>query len=134
MPGAGRRVPGARYDRAVSVTLDELQAEAVRFRDERDWAQFHNAKELAINLCIEAAELLELTQWHPPQAIAARLDTPAGGEAFADELSDVLLTVLLLADDRGLDLAAAYRRKLEKNRAKYPVDKARGSAEKYDRL
>ncbi len=117
-----------------SITLDDLISVAARFREERDWAQFHTPKDLAANLCIEAAELLELTQWRGGEALAKHLATPAVREAFEDEMSDVLLTLLLLAHDQKVDLAAAFARKMKKNEAKYPVEKAKGRAEKYDKL
>ena len=112
----------------------DLTAAAVRFRDERNWAQFHTPKDLAANLCIEAAELLEVTQWRSGDELKQHLESAAGREAFEDEMSDVLLTVLLLANDQKIDLAAAFARKMKKNEAKYPVAKARGSNAKYDKL
>lgn len=115
-------------------TLDQLTASAVKFRDDRNWAQFHTPKDLAANLVIEAAELLEVTQWRSGEQLQKHLSSPEGREAFEDELSDVLLSVLLLANDQNIDLAAAFERKMRKNEAKYPVDKARGRAEKYDKL
>lgn len=118
----------------MKTTLNELTAEAVRFRDDRDWARFHTPKDLAANLVIEAAELLEVTQWRSGEDLAKHLASPAGREAFEDELSDVLLSVLLLAHDQKIDLAKAFARKMKKNEAKYPVEKARGRAEKYDKL
>ena len=117
-----------------SVTLDELINTAARFRDDRDWAQFHTPKDLAANLCIEAAELLELTQWRSGAALTDHLKTPAMREAFEDEMADVLLTLLLLAHDQQIDLASAFERKMKKNEAKYPVEKAKGRSEKYDKL
>jgi NTP pyrophosphatase (non-canonical NTP hydrolase) len=114
--------------------LARLTQEAVAFRDERHWAQFHTPKDLAANLCIEAAELLEVTQWRSGAELQQHLSSPEGRQAFEDELSDVMLSLLLLAHDQGIDLAAAFDRKMVKNRAKYPVDKARGSARKYNQL
>lgn len=113
-------------------TLDRLQTRAVAFRDEREWRQFHNPKDMALSLVLEAAELLELTQWKNGdelnQALKARADS------VGDELADVLYWVLLIAHDQGIDVAEAFERKLSKNEAKYPVDKARGSAQKYTDL
>lgn len=116
------------------MTLDELTAVAVRFRDDRNWAQFHTPKDLAANLCIEAAELLEVTQWRSGDELQRHLASAEGREAFEDELSDVLLSILLLAHDQRIDLAAAFTRKMRKNEAKYPIQKSRNRAEKYDRL
>jgi NTP pyrophosphatase (non-canonical NTP hydrolase) len=116
------------------ATLDDLTAISLRFRDERDWAQFHTPKDLAANLCIEAAELLEVTQWRSGEELRQHLASPPGREAFEDELADVLLSTLLLAADQKIDLADAFLRKMKKNEAKYPVDKAKGSAKKYKEL
>lgn len=113
-------------------TLDSLQTRAVAFRDEREWRQFHNPKDMALSLVLEAAELLELTQWKNGDELNQALKVRA--ESVGDELADVLYWVLLIAHDQAIDLAEAFERKLSKNEAKYPVDKARGSARKYSDL
>jgi len=109
--------------------FEQARQEALQFRDERDWLQFHNPKDLAISLSLEAAELLETFQWsgedlwcceHAPQQ--------------ADELADVLIYAVLLADRLGLDPAQAMLDKIAKNRLKYPVEKARGRSDKYNEL
>jgi len=116
-------------------SLAELSAMAVKFRNDRNWAQFHTPKDLAANLVVEAAELLEVTQWRSGDELAKHLAPGGPGrEAMEDELSDVVLTVLLLAHDQQIDLPAAFERKMRKNEAKYPVSKARGSNAKYDKL
>jgi NTP pyrophosphatase (non-canonical NTP hydrolase) len=104
----------------------------LRFRDERDWKQFHTPKDQALSLCLEASEVLELMQWRNGEELEAflRESRPRLGE----ELADVLGWVLLLAHDQGIDLRAAFERKLEINKAKYPVERARGVATKYDQL
>ncbi len=112
-------------------TLAALTAAVLAFRDERNWAQFHTPKDVALSLVLEAAEVLELFQWKDEQAAAAYLGEPAGRAALAAELADVLYWVLLLAHDQGIDLAAALRTKLAENAHKYPVDQARGRAGKY---
>lgn len=114
--------------------IDALRAAIVRFRDERDWRQFHSLRNLIVSLNLEAGELLELTQWKRDEEIAAMPGDPAQREALADECADVLLYLLLIAEAAGIDLRAAALAKLEKNARKYPVDKARGSRAKYDRL
>src|SRR5438309_3634460 len=114
------------------ATLDELTQLWIRFRAERDWAQFHNPKDVALSLTLEAAELLELMQWRSGPELQQHLT--ANREALADELADVLGWVLVLAHDQGIDLEDAMKKKLEKNAAKYPVDKARGVAKKYTEL
>jgi len=109
--------------------LSSLAAAIVAFRDERDWRQFHNPKDQILSLVLEATELLELTQWRNGEALDRHLDEQR--EAVSDELADVLGWVLLIAADRGIDLGAAFERKLAKNHAKYPADQVRGSAKKY---
>jgi NTP pyrophosphatase (non-canonical NTP hydrolase) len=116
-------------------SIDSLQTLATRlaeFVDERDWDQFHNPKNLAMALTVEAGELLEHFQWlHADEAESL---TPEQREAVALEMADVLMFLVRLADKLGVDLLAAAGRKIELNREKYPVEKARGRATKYDRL
>jgi dCTP diphosphatase len=114
------------------ATLNDLLALAVRFRDERDWKQFHSPKELAIQLMLESAELLELMQWRNGPDLLDHLDKRK--EDLADELADVLHSVLLIADEMQIDLARAFEAKMKKNAQKYPVHKAKGSAKKYHEL
>ncbi|NJB87285.1 NTP pyrophosphatase (non-canonical NTP hydrolase) [Lewinella marina] len=97
-----------------------------RFRDERDWQQFHNAKDLAVALNIESAELLELFLWKSPEE--------ADRSKVAEELADVIAYALLLADKYGLDISEIVKDKVKQNGEKYPVNKAKGSARKYDEL
>ncbi|HQS57915.1 MAG: nucleotide pyrophosphohydrolase [Gallionellales bacterium 35-53-114] len=106
--------------------INKITEELRKFRDERDWAQFHNPKDLAIALSIESAELLELFLWK-----AAEM---ADAEKVKDELADVFAYAFMLADKYGLDVAQIMRDKLAKNTMKYPVDKAKGSAKKYTEL
>lgn len=103
-----------------------LQELLIKFRDERDWAQFHNAKDLALALSIEAAELNELFLWKKPE--------DANIEKVKEELADVFGYVLLLADKYNLDLNEIMINKIKKNAEKYPVDKAKGNAKKYNEL
>lgn len=114
------------------MTISELQARIRRFRDERDWMQFHNHKDMAAALAIEAAELQELFLWKQGEEIEA----VAGGksEKLRDELADVAVYLLELADNLGINLDEAIAAKLEKNALKYPVRKAKGSNAKYDEL
>lgn len=106
--------------------IQDLQKLLLQFRDERDWAQFHNAKDLALALSIEAAELNELFLWKKPE--------DANIEKVKDELADVFGYVLLLAEKHGLDLKEIMTDKIRKNGEKYPVDKAKGTAKKYTEL
>jgi len=102
------------------------------FRDERDWAQFHNPKDMAIALSIETNELLEHFLWKNPQEVEDRIATKR--EEIEDELADIGIYLTELADNLGVDLLAAMERKLEKNAKKYPVEKAKGSNSKYTEL
>lgn len=113
-------------------TIEELTQLMLRFRDERQWAQFHNPKDVALSLTLEAAELLELMQWKSGAELLEHLR--ANRELVADELADILGWVLVLAHDQGIDLETAVKEKLIKNAEKYPVEKARGVAKKYTEL
>jgi NTP pyrophosphatase (non-canonical NTP hydrolase) len=110
-------------------TLDDLTNQVVQFRDERDWKQFHNPKDMALSLCLEAAELLELTQWRDGERLEAHLREHRS--AVGDELADVLYWVLLIAHDLDIDLTTAFTAKMATNADKYPIAQARGSREKY---
>jgi len=109
--------------------LQRLTAEVLRFRDERDWKQFHNPKDVALSLLLEAGELLEIFQWQDAAGVAQAARERKGD--LADELADVLCYTLLMAHELGIDLSAALEAKLRKNALKYPVDKSRGSSSKY---
>jgi NTP pyrophosphatase (non-canonical NTP hydrolase) len=114
--------------------FDELVSRVVRFRDDRDWARFHNPKDLSMSIAIEAAELLELFQWKDPEEIAAFLSTEEGRRRVSEEMADVLILLLSASDAMGIDLYEATLSKIRINAEKYPVEKARGNARKYDRL
>ena len=116
------------------MSLPELTEAVRKFRDERNWAQFHSLRNLIVSLNLEAAELLELTQWKNDTDMAALQEDHGAQEALRDECADVLLYLLLIADRAGIDLEAAARRKLEKNAAKYPIEKSYGSSRKYTLL
>jgi dCTP diphosphatase len=113
-------------------SLAALLRSALKFRDEREWKQFHSFKDLAVTLSLEAAEVLEHAQWKSEKEVVRYLKQHK--EHVADELADVLHVLLLLAEHAQIDLAAAFEAKMRKNRAKYPVHKARGSAKKYTDL
>lgn len=112
--------------------LDDLTRQIVAFRDERDWKQFHSPKNLAASISIEAAELLECFQWSSDETIAD--DVEKRRSDIEEEIADVLIYALLLAHDTGIDSAEAVQRKLAKNDAKYPAEKAKGSRAKYTEL
>ena len=99
------------------------------FRDARDWSQFHNPKDLAISLNLEASELLEIFQWSGDDLVCEdKLDK------IREELADVLCYSILLADRCGLDMDEIIREKIKKNGEKYPIEAAFGSKEKYTEL
>jgi NTP pyrophosphatase (non-canonical NTP hydrolase) len=108
---------------------EETVARVRAFRDQRDWAQFHAPKDLAISINLEAAELLEAFQWSGP-------DVSAEGrtDQVAEELADVLIYCLYMADACGLDPLQIVNRKLEANAKKYPVSLSRGNSSKYTEL
>ena len=112
--------------------ITELTAAVLEFRDARDWKQFHNHKDMALSLMLEAAEVAEHFQWKDQDETAVYLESQR--DRLGEELADVLYWTLLLAHDSGIDLAQAFAVKLRKNQEKYPVDKARGKHTKYDRL
>ena len=111
------------------MNLSALTRDLLKFRDERNWAQFHTLRNLIVSLNLEAAELLELTQWKSDAQMSE-----LSSEALRDECADVLLYLLLIADKAGIDLEDAARSKLQKNAAKYPVEKSYGSSRKYTQL
>ena len=117
-----------------SVTLDDLKQLVTEFRDLRDWKQFHNPKDLASAISIESAELLENFLWKDQAEVDAVVSDSVKMEKIRDELADILIFCLSLAESTGIDLSTAIQEKLEKNAAKYPVEKARGSAKKYTEL
>lgn len=121
-------------DSSPAPSLEDLTARLLAFRDRRDWAQFHTAKNLMVSLALEAAELLEIAQWQTDAEVDARLADPGLKARLAEECADVLLYLLLLAEKADIDLARAAAAKIEVNDAKYPVEKAKGRADKYDRL
>ncbi|MFA6603905.1 MAG: nucleotide pyrophosphohydrolase [Patescibacteria group bacterium] len=117
------------------TTVAELKKWVRRFRDDRDWLQFHDPKNLAEAISIEAAELLELFLWKEKAEIGQLMDKDAAYRlAVEEELSDIVMTCLSFANASGIDVAGALAAKLKKAEQKYPVAKARGKATKYDRL
>jgi NTP pyrophosphatase (non-canonical NTP hydrolase) len=106
--------------------MEALIKQVIEFRDARDWKQFHNPKDLAISLSLEASELLENFQWKSSEeAINGKL------EEIKDELADVLIYALMIANDLDINVESAILNKLKKNEAKYPVDKFKGTSKKY---
>lgn len=103
-----------------------------QFRDERDWAQFHNPKDMAIAISLEAGELLEHFLWKTPEESLERVDHKRA--EIEDEIADIAIYLFELSDNLGINLGEAIERKIGKNEAKYPTDKARGSHAKYTEL
>ena len=106
--------------------IQEIIDRLIEFRNDRDWEQFHNPKDLALAINIEAGELLELYLWKSADE--------ADQEKVKEELADVFSFALLLAHQYGLDVKQIIFDKIAKNAEKYPVEKAKGSAKKYDEL
>jgi NTP pyrophosphatase (non-canonical NTP hydrolase) len=107
------------------LLIDEL----VKFRDARHWEQFHNSKDLAVAISIEAAELNELFLWKPVEECEL-----TDRDRLKEELADILAYTLLLAGKHGFDIKEIVLEKIRKNNEKYPVDKSRGTARKYNEL
>jgi len=106
--------------------ISELTQKLISFRDARDWKQFHNPKDLAIALSIESAELLEAFLW--------KSSDEASKEKIKEELADVLAYAFLIAHECNLDISEIVSAKIEANKLKYPVDKVKGSAKKYNEI
>ena len=106
--------------------LEELREAVVTFTQERDWDQFHNGKDLALALSIEAAELNEAFLWKKPEDV--------NPEKVKEELADIVNYAILIADKYNLDIKQIVLDKIKRNAEKYPVSKAYGSAKKYNEL
>ena len=106
-------------------TIDQI----LKFRDDRDWKQFHNPKDLAISISLEAAELLEVFQWSAEDVTCSdKIDK------IKEEIADVANYCVLMADACGLDLDEIVREKIKRNEEKYPIEKSKGSKRKYTNL
>lgn len=106
--------------------IENITSEIIKFRDERDWEQFHNGKDLALALTIEVAELNQLFLWKKPEEVNV--------EKLKDELADVLNYSFLIAHKYGFNIEEIILNKITKNAAKYPIEKSRGNAKKYNEL
>lgn len=107
----------------------ETIEQVLKFRDDRNWRQFHNPKDLALSISLEAAELLEVFQWSGTDTVCE-----SKKNKLKEELADVLNYCILMADICGLDMDEIVQEKIKLNSAKYPVEKAKDSAKKYDEL
>jgi NTP pyrophosphatase (non-canonical NTP hydrolase) len=112
--------------------LKELTKRIVDFRDARDWKQFHNPKDLAISLVLEAGEVMEHFQWKNKEEMDRHVIEHK--EEVSDELADTLYWILLMSHDLKIDVLDALDRKQTKNEEKYPVEKAKGKHTKYNKL
>lgn len=109
--------------------MDNLTKQLIEFRNERDWEQFHNPKDLALALSIEAAELAELFLWKNENE-----SIMVSRERIAEELADVFSFAFLLAEKFEFNVAEIVQNKIELNRKKYPIEKAKGKSDKYNQL
>lgn len=119
-------------DSAVPSVLEPLRDRLRAFASARDWEQFHSPKNLAMALAVEAAELVENFQWLTEEQ--SRDLAPETRQAAREEIADVLLYLIRISDQLGIDPVAAAEEKMIANEKKYPVDKARGTAKKYTEL
>jgi NTP pyrophosphatase (non-canonical NTP hydrolase) len=112
--------------------IKSLQDELIKFREDRDWTKFHNPKDIALSITLEAAELLEHFQWKNDLEIQKYITDHK--DEIGEEIADVFNWLLILSRDLDIDLLDAAKKKIEKNGAKYPIEKSKGRAVKYDRL
>ena len=113
-------------------TTNELTKRIIAFRDARDWKQFHNPKDVALSLVLEAAEVMEHFQWKSREEIEKYIKT--NKDEIGEELADVLYWVLLMSHDLKIDVLEALEKKILKNEGKYPVEKTKGRHTKYNKL
>lgn len=109
--------------------MDNIEKKVNAFRDARDWRQFHNEKDLAISISLEASELLELFQWRSSEEVVETKQSE-----IEDELADVMIYSIMLASNLDLDIEEIITNKLAKNNLKYPVEKSKGNSDKYTEL
>tara|TARA_Y100000034_G_scaffold92462_1_gene111759 strand:- start:2155 stop:2529 length:375 start_codon:yes stop_codon:yes gene_type:complete len=112
--------------------IHELKEKIREFCEARDWGQFHNAKDLAIALSIEASELLEIFRWKSPKEVEDLFQNEKKKEDIEDEMADILYFLVRMAQKYDLDLSEALDKKMKKNEEKYPIEKAKGSNKKYN--
>ncbi|HQB65912.1 MAG TPA: nucleotide pyrophosphohydrolase [Fibrobacteraceae bacterium] len=114
------------------IEIADLVKRIVRFRDARDWKQFHNPKDVSLSLVLEATEVMEHFQWKNKEEMEKHLKESK--EEVGEELADVLYWILLMGHDFKIDVLKALEKKILKNEQKYPVEKAKGKHTKYNRL
>jgi len=111
--------------------MKELQAKVIKFRDKRDWAQYHNPKDLAISLSLETAELLEIFQWKNHTEVESLKSDSDVRIKVKEELGDIFIYAFTLAHEFGLDPSEIVLDKVRLNEEKYPVEKVKGKSDKY---
>lgn len=117
------------------TTLAEIKRITDKFRQDRDWGQFHDAKNLAEAISIEASELQELFLWRKVEDVEEKIKSdPNFKEKVEEEFADVMIFLMHFASTANIDVASAVKDKTEKNEKKYPVEKAKGKADKYTEL
>lgn len=116
------------------TTVGELKRLAAGFVAERDWEQFHNPKNLSMAIAAESGELMEHFLWCEGKQSVELMEDPTQREEIADEIADIVIYAMHFANRTGLDLSDAIRNKMKANALKYPVEKAKGRSDKYDRL
>ena len=126
--------PFKKKEMGMSHLINDLTERLIQFRDARDWRQFHSLKDLIASTSIEAGELLELTQWKDADTLEAMVEDPEFKARLSEEVSDVFLYLLLIAERAKIDLIAEANKKIDRNNEKYPVEKAKGNARKYTEL
>lgn len=112
--------------------IEKLTKDIIEFRDRRDWKQFHNPKDVALSLVLEAGEVMEHFQWKNAEEMAKHVSEHK--QEIGEELSDVLYWILLMSHDLKIDIVEALQEKIRKNNEKYPVEKAKGKHTKYTEL
>jgi NTP pyrophosphatase (non-canonical NTP hydrolase) len=112
--------------------ISKITKKIIKFRDERDWMQFHDPKNMAVSIMLEASELLEHFQWKTKEEV--RKYVTQNKTEIKDEIADIALYLFELADNLGINLIGAMEEKLKKNEMKYPVEKAKGKHTKYNKL
>ncbi len=114
------------------MDIKEITEKIIAFRDARDWKQFHNPKDVALSLVLEAGEVMEHFQWKNKEEIERYIET--NKNEIGEELADVLYWVLLMGHDFKIDVFDALEKKMKKNEEKYPIEKSKGRHTKYNKL
>ncbi len=116
----------------VNENLKRIISRIKKFRDDRDWMQFHDPKNMAISIILEASELLEHFQWKTKKEVEEYIRLHR--QQIKEEIADIAMYLFELSDNLKIDLVSAMDKKMEKNEQKYPLNKSKGNARKYDQL